>query len=251
MQALSGRWFSIAASGSYDERWTADVSEGCDPGTDPEFFKGAASQEITFASPRPVRVYGFEAVTPTLRDGPQPYLLFRSHYVRPGTKLARDAFGWGAEVRAPAVFRRSLTGTYRGCSIGPGYPAKTGTLPPISCPTLASPGFRVSVGWDPTTRGYPNIIDARGFPPETNIWRGCPDASDDLPALASQRGLPNWETDVSNALARPDLGRFLTAHTGATFVLSKLMHPVAVPYRFPGVQHSEQEAFVVRIRVLR
>lgn len=209
--ALEGHWLTYTIHGSYTWSWSANVSAGCGEGLYDEVFNGQASQTITFGSSAPVRLYSFRGIYPAYRKGPRTFLLLSRRYYAPGTHLGPNDFG-GGKVRAPALYTRSIAGTYRGCGLDPAVK----TLPPTSCARLRLPRFQALIGWDPQAKPTMNVDGIPGR--ELYSSPSCALPEDFPEDLTGQRGLPNWEEGFVEPLGCPPLLRFTHVRVGERLV---------------------------------
>jgi hypothetical protein len=116
LRVLKGGWFQVSVRGEYTMHWSVNLHDNCfgDP-AQPEFLDAQASEQMTFASRRPVRAFLFETMEPGVRGGPPiPKLLLRRRFYARGQRLGPNDFA-PLKLATPANWVRSLSGTYQEC----------------------------------------------------------------------------------------------------------------------------------------
>ena len=149
LRVIEGGWFQVSVRGEYTMHWSVNLHDNCfgDP-AQPEFLDGQASEQMTFASRRPLRAFLFETLVPGVRGRPPfPDLVLARRFYARGQRLGPQDFA-PLKLATPANWVRSLSGTYQEC----GDPVQQIVAP--GCGPFRTPRFVSSLSPVSDTRRY-------------------------------------------------------------------------------------------------
>jgi len=238
LPVLRGAWFDVSVKGSYAMQWTGSPHMACLGGPD-EFISGAVSESIEFGTARPVRAYAVEVILPLKPVGPVPALFLKRSVVRTGTRLfPNDLSTLG--LRTPAVYTRSLSGTYANCGVSPQ------TVAPRGCGRFEAARFTTFV------HQIANQLELLGWPRSPLAETACA-MPDDFPHL-HEFGPPPFRTgNFVTGLKCPAPAAELRLRAGAA-VTCPLIGDLGVPnfnseYVCPGTCFAHEQLSVTLRRV--
>jgi hypothetical protein len=224
--------FAVTVRGSYNLQWAMNQTGDCGIGTETAFLDGRSSQTIRYRTPRPVRVHTLWK-TLTYHGKRYPWLVLedRWHGFKTSTDPRRSNIKFQIDV--PAVFTRTVSGTYALCG------GSRSTVSQAGCGNRSVPQFVVALAQEIAAHriGY-QALTRFGDP-----YRGtC--AFPDMEGAVKQDP-PLMVTDLSGSLACPSTARFFAAAIGRTLTCKEIPPK---DYTIGGTQKQTQTVAFRRIR---